>query len=78
LNDRLEEHRAARVARFLLRSIDAAECDPGAAQRLLGRETGTRELVGFVFDVEAKLVVELLFDAVASHDRAEAIAKVTP
>jgi hypothetical protein len=78
LKDRLEEHRASRVARLLLRSIDAAECDPGAAQCFVRRQPGTHELVRFALDMEAKLVVELLFDAIASHDRAEAIAKVTP
>src|SRR5207245_4909619 len=55
----IEQPEPERVAALFLPRLDTAECDPGAATRLLPCDTGSNEVVRVALDVEAQLLVHL-------------------
>ena len=65
----------APVARLLLEALHAAEGEPRAAPRELGRHAGAHQLLGLQLQVEAHLLVHVALAGAAVQQRAHAAAQ---
>ncbi|MNC86867.1 hypothetical protein D3C83_25530 [compost metagenome] len=68
----VEARRPARVAAGFLDLLDAAEQAPRLVVRLVGREAGRLQTLGFAFEMELQLLVQIGFAAASEHDGAKA------
>ena len=74
----LDETGASGFAAVFADLLVAAEGETGAAARFGFGKAGLPELLDFVVEVKAELVVELAFDGAAAKESAQAITQIIP